>query len=50
MLSASEDLDATVTQSDAVVDQYSTAAEQQYLDPVQSELQATLDSFISETA
>ncbi len=50
MLSVTGGMDAAVTQSNAVVQQYSAVAEQQYLAPVQSELETALNSFIAETA
>ena len=50
MLSGTDDVDATVSQSNAVVDQYSATAEQQYLAPMQDDLQAALDDFIADTA
>ncbi|MFM9962006.1 MAG: cadherin repeat domain-containing protein [Planctomycetaceae bacterium] len=49
MLSASTELDESVAQSTEVVDQYS-AAQQEYLAPVQAELQSALEAFLMATA
>lgn len=50
MLSASSELDPSVAQSNAVVDQYSATAEQEYLAPVQTELQSAPEMFLMEPA